>query len=529
MVKIDENAWKKAIEHVKKIKAKYGERIFDLINIKPLIIELDSSEDESNLSEEYSSISSQSKDPTSDFDNIVCDKVQQIRHQSIAPLMDRINHKEVASGVKQTDDTFVRNAAQLDKFDNFFAKLDEILNEKCKKIAKIFAYILLFIIYVIFLIFALIHDYKKALPLTICSLIVVLGLLYFKVVKFSLEPLFLKKIGEPFGKFSTTLWRSKWVKGIFFLCLIIVFITYLIIDTANNRYRLVSLGGMAVYLVGCFVFSSNPRKIKWRPVIVGIILQFCFGLIVLRWPPGLSGLSWFSGKVTAFLDYAQFGAKFVYGFLAAPPNICDITPVFAFSVMQTLFYFGSIISILYYFGVMQFILRRMARFMQVTLGITAVESINAAGCIFLGMTESPLLIRPYMSKMTRSELHTMLTSGFACIAGSLLAAYVSFGDLGLRLIYTCLFRRNGVDRLQLETFGLKVHFRPEKTTAISRKTTDGNLQSNRTERKFPFHSGTFRLLHSVPSKKAKGFIIYKAEFSTPQEGMVTITWDAKNA
>ena len=115
--------------------------------------------------------------------------------------------------------------------------------------------------------------------------------------------------------------------------------------------------------------------------------------------------------------------------------------------IQTLLYFGSVIAILYYFGIIQFILRQMAWVMQFTLGTTAAESLNAAGCVFLGMTEGPLMIRPYFSKMTASELHTVFASGFACVAGSLFVAYIAFG-----VSYFFDFIIFSVRRLELESY-----------------------------------------------------------------------------
>ncbi|KHJ86810.1 transporter gate domain protein, partial [Oesophagostomum dentatum] len=95
--------------------------------------------------------------------------------------------------------------------------------------------------------------------------------------------------------------------------------------------------------------------------------------------------------------------------------------------LQVLVFFSSVVSLLYYYGIIQWILSKLARVMQLTLGTTAVESLNACACVFLGQSEAALLIRPYLEKQTASELHAIMTSGFSCIAGSLFAAYVSFG------------------------------------------------------------------------------------------------------
>lgn len=96
-------------------------------------------------------------------------------------------------------------------------------------------------------------------------------------------------------------------------------------------------------------------------------------------------------------------------------------------VLQTIIFFAAIIAVLYYYGIVQFILYRLAWLVQCTLDTTAAEALNAVACVFVGMTEGPLLIKPYMAKMTKSEINAMFTAGFACISGSLFAAYVSFG------------------------------------------------------------------------------------------------------
>uniref|UniRef100_A0A915L5C3 Concentrative nucleoside transporter N-terminal domain-containing protein n=1 Tax=Romanomermis culicivorax TaxID=13658 RepID=A0A915L5C3_ROMCU len=289
-------------------------------------------------------------------------------------------------------------------------------------------YTMLSSLYVVYLGFALAHDQEKAAPVVIVSIVFGLGVFYFKVLKVHYGKAFMHNIWNPSTECMSKTWSIKFIRWITYGCFLAAFILYLIIDTADNRNRLIPLGGMIFYLVACFVFSTNPARVRWRPVVAGIVMQFVVGLLVLRWPLGLRILTYIAEKTTQFLDYAQHGTKFVYGFLADPPNICNMNAVFAFTVLQTLLYFGSVIALLYYFGVMQFILHQMAWVMQFTLGTTAAESLNAAGCIFLGMTEGPLMIRPYFAKMTRSELHTVFASGFACVTGSLLAAYINFGS-----------------------------------------------------------------------------------------------------
>ncbi|PAV79029.1 hypothetical protein WR25_23015 isoform D [Diploscapter pachys] len=151
------------------------------------------------------------------------------------------------------------------------------------------------------------------------------------------------------------------------------------------------------------------------------------GLMVLRWGWGAQRFEDLARTIVKFLDYTKEGTKFVFGFVANPPNVCGMFPVFVFSVLQTLIYFGSIVAVLYYYGIIQFVLRQVATLVRATLTTTAAESLQACACVFLGMTEGPLLIQPYIDKMTASELHAILTSNFSCIAGTLFAAYISLG------------------------------------------------------------------------------------------------------
>lgn len=177
-----------------------------------------------------------------------------------------------------------------------------------------------------------------------------------------------------------------------------------------------------------FIFSYSPSKIKWRPVLWGFFLQFCLGLLILRWEYGARKFEDASKLVLVFLDFTKNGTDFVYGWLSTPPNICGMEyAVLAFQAIQVVVYFGAIVALLYYFGIMQYVLRKIAKVMQVTLGTTATESLNAGACTLVGLAEALLLIRPYLSKMTRSEIHAVMTSGLSCIAGAAFAIYMSFG------------------------------------------------------------------------------------------------------
>lgn len=134
-------------------------------------------------------------------------------------------------------------------------------------------------------------------------------------------------------------------------------------------------------------------------------------------------------KVAEFLEYAKSGASFVFGeFLVLDKG------VFAFAVLPTIFFFSLCISVLYYLGTMQWVLFKLGWILQSIMGTTVCESVNAAGNIFLGMTEGPLIIKPYIKHLTESEIHAIMVSGFATVSGTVLAAYISFGAEAQHLI-----------------------------------------------------------------------------------------------
>jgi len=184
----------------------------------------------------------------------------------------------------------------------------------------------------------------------------------------------------------------------------------------------------------------------WRHVVWGLGLQFVFGLLILRWEVGKAVFGCLGRKVSTFLDYTDAGSGFVFGYLVDQkpflPFLLNGTAnavaeevntsgslkfVFMFKVLSIIYFFNFMVSILFYLGAMRWVVVKMGWLLQMSVGTTACESMNAAGNIFLGQTEAPLMIKPYLPDMTKSELHAVMTGGFATIAGSVLAAYISFG------------------------------------------------------------------------------------------------------
>ncbi|MGD1864099.1 MAG: NupC/NupG family nucleoside CNT transporter [Phormidesmis sp.] len=184
--------------------------------------------------------------------------------------------------------------------------------------------------------------------------------------------------------------------------------------------RLSALLGLGVFIGFAYLTSINRKAVRWQPVLWGFALQIAFALIILRTAIGFSIFSWLGSIVSAFLDFSDAGASFVFG-----ENFQDF--FFAFKVLPTIIFFSAVISVLYHYGVLQWVVGAIARVMMRTMKTSGSETLSAAGNIFVGQTEAPLLIKPYVASMTMSELHAVMTGGFATVAGGVLAAYVSFG------------------------------------------------------------------------------------------------------
>ncbi|CAL4128152.1 unnamed protein product [Meganyctiphanes norvegica] len=262
----------------------------------------------------------------------------------------------------------------------------------------------------------------------VLSLIFSIGFLYFKVVKPAFKLLISKKL-QPITNRLAKLSNNKCLRLLMKVLVMAAVITFLILDTAGNRQRLVSALGFVVIVALGFIFSNAPRKIIWRQVLSGLGLEFAMGLLILRWSTGRAIFQCLSGKIQSFLSFTDEGSSFIYGDLLVFEK-----GVFAFQILSVVLFFSFIIQVLYYYGVMQWVVIKLGWCLQVTIGTTACESVNAAANIFLGQSEAPLLIKPYLSLLTESELHAVMTGGFATIAGTVLAAYISFGVKPAHLI-----------------------------------------------------------------------------------------------
>ena len=181
--------------------------------------------------------------------------------------------------------------------------------------------------------------------------------------------------------------------------------------------RFTGLLGIFVILGIAWALSSDRKRINWRLVVLGSGVQLLFALLILKTPWGREAFDGVGRVVTGFLDIADEGSRFIFG-----DDFQD--HFFAFKVLPTIIFFSSFITVLYYLGVMQWVVKGFAWVMMRLLRTSGAESLSASANIFVGQTEAPLLIRPYVASMTNSELMAVMTGGFATIAGGVLVAYV---------------------------------------------------------------------------------------------------------
>ncbi|HEY4652696.1 MAG TPA: nucleoside transporter C-terminal domain-containing protein [Pontibacter sp.] len=184
--------------------------------------------------------------------------------------------------------------------------------------------------------------------------------------------------------------------------------------------------GLIVLLLIGYLFSTSRRSINWRIVIYGVFLQILFGVLVTKVPLVADGFAFVSRAFVKLLSFSNEGARFLFGNLADPAQNAGLGFIFAFNVLPTIIFFSAVSSGLYYLGVLQKIVYGIAWVMSKGMRLSGAESLSAAGNIFMGQTEAPLLVRPFIPTMTRSELMCLMTGGMATLAGGVLAAYVSF-------------------------------------------------------------------------------------------------------
>ncbi len=198
--------------------------------------------------------------------------------------------------------------------------------------------------------------------------------------------------------------------------------------------RFTGVLGILAVLLAAWLGSTNRKRIRWRTVAWGLGLQVTFAFLVLRFDYGQRFMAWAGNVVNSMLSATFAGTRVLFGQLGLPNSgaFGNLLPpgsgsIFAFQVLPTIIFISAFFALLYHIGVMQIIIRAMAWIMLKTMRISGAESMNVAASIFMGQTEAPLTIRPFLSKATRSELMVIMTSGMAHVSGGIMAMYISQG------------------------------------------------------------------------------------------------------
>jgi concentrative nucleoside transporter, CNT family len=189
--------------------------------------------------------------------------------------------------------------------------------------------------------------------------------------------------------------------------------------------RFTGILGICTILALAYAFSTNRRAIRVKTVAWGLGLQLAFAVFVLRADIGRRIFQTAGNAVNTLLSYAFAGSEFVFGELGKRGS--QLGFYFAFQILPTVIFIAAFFTVLYHYGVMQFIIRQLARVMTRFMGASGAESLNVAASIFMGQTDAPLTIRPFLPDLTRSELMTVMTSGMAHVSAGIMAAYIAFG------------------------------------------------------------------------------------------------------
>ncbi len=255
-------------------------------------------------------------------------------------------------------------------------------------------------------------------------------------------------------------------------------------------HRLVGVLGMITMMALAYIFSTNRRAIRGKTVAWGLGLQIVFAFLVMRWEFGRLVFQKAGAGVNWVLDFAFKGSEFVFGDLGKKGSPMGF--YLAFQVLPTIIFIAAVFALLYYLGVMQFIIKQAAKVMTGLMGASGAESLNVAASIFMGQTEAPLTIRPFLPEVTQSELMTIMTSGMAHVSGGIMAAYIAYGIEAKHLLAAVIMTAPGtillskmlVPETEVPVTSGRVEMAPlERDTnalgAISRGTIDGlNLAVN---------------------------------------------------
>ncbi|GMR50999.1 hypothetical protein PMAYCL1PPCAC_21194, partial [Pristionchus mayeri] len=221
--------------------------------------------------------------------------------------------------------------------------------------------------------------------------------------------------------------KRPWISTVVGLGSMVLLFAGLIVAAWGKWARMYSTGCLILLILLAVLGSEHPSRIKWRPVVSGILLQYVLAFIVLNWSYGQTAIAWAADNLVIFLGYAKVGTSFVFNYIPEPPDICGMDGPFSFTSLPIIVYFSALCAAWYYAGIIQWVLRRVSVVLQLVMGTTAAESLNAVASSFMGPTEAAVLMRYALPSMTQSEIVATMAVGFSMISGSLFATYISFG------------------------------------------------------------------------------------------------------
>lgn len=194
------------------------------------------------------------------------------------------------------------------------------------------------------------------------------------------------------------------------------------------------LGALTMFAIA-YALSTDRRKVSLKLVLWGAALQWLAAVALLWWPAGERGLQWLADGVTAVLNYSYAGSSFLFGQLGVQGGGgSGLGVIFAFQILPTIVFVAALFAVLYHLGVMQLIVGVLARVMVKTMGTSGAESLSVGASVFMGQTEAPLTIRPFLERLTQSELFLVMVSGMATVSGAILSAYVAIGQIEMRFL-----------------------------------------------------------------------------------------------
>ena len=205
--------------------------------------------------------------------------------------------------------------------------------------------------------------------------------------------------------------------------------------------RFTGILGMLTVLGLAYAFSANRQAIRYKTVAWGLGLQIAFAFLIMRWEYGRLFFEKLGAAANWLLDFAYYGTSFVFGDLGQKNSPRGF--YFAFQALPTIIFIAALFAVLYYLGIMQLVVKAAARVMTSLMGASGAESLNVAASIFMGQTEAPLTIRPFLPKVTRSEMMTIMSSGMAHVSGGMMAAYIAYGIQAKHLLAAVIMTAPG--------------------------------------------------------------------------------------